>query len=145
LDAIIERAEAKDGDYCCLVRINGQHALLFLELCDLSIAKQTGLLEKAKDNFAFTWVVDFPLFEYDEDSKRYVAMHHPFTSPKFEDMEFIDENPGKVRARAYDIVVNGAEVGGGSIRIHDTAIQQKNVQVTWTFTGRSKLKIRLFA
>ncbi len=125
LDAIIERTEAKDGDLLLFGSDKWSTCYTVLGALRLEIAKQTGLLAKAKDKFAFLWVVDFPLFEYDEESKRHVAMHHPFTSPKPEDMEFIDTEPGKVRARAYDIVVNGAEVGGGSIRIHDTEVQQK--------------------
>ncbi|ROL62079.1 aspartate--tRNA ligase [Bacteroidetes/Chlorobi group bacterium ChocPot_Mid] len=125
LDAVIERTEAKDGDLLLFGSDKWTTCFTVLGALRLEIARQTGLLESVRDKFAFLWVVDFPLFEYDEESKRYVAMHHPFTSPKFEDMQFIDDNPGKVRARAYDIVVNGAEVGGGSIRIHDTDVQQK--------------------
>jgi len=125
LDAIVERTEAKDGDLLLFGSDKWTTCYTVLGALRLEIAKQTGLLESVKDKFAFLWVVDFPLFEYDEESKRFVAMHHPFTSPKPEDLEFIDTEPGKVRARAYDIVVNGAEVGGGSIRIHDTEVQQK--------------------
>ncbi|MFH1050194.1 MAG: aspartate--tRNA ligase [bacterium] len=125
LDSIIERTNAKDGDLLLFGSDIWTTCYTVLGALRLEIAKQTGLIEKAKDKFAFLWVVDFPLFEYDEETKRYIAMHHPFTSPKPEDMQFIDTEPGKVRARAYDIVVNGAEVGGGSIRIHDTEIQQK--------------------
>ena len=71
------------------------------------------------------WVVDFPLLEWDEDTNRYHAMHHPFTSPKPEDMDLIDTDPGKVRANAYDLAMNGVELGGGSIRIHDRDIQSR--------------------
>ena len=79
-------------------------------------------LRKA-DTFNVLWVVDFPLLEWDEDSKRFHAMHHPFTSPKKEDFSMLDTDPGKVRANAYDMVINGVEVGGGSIRIHDKTTQ----------------------
>jgi aspartyl-tRNA synthetase len=70
------------------------------------------------------WVIDFPLFEWDEETKRFYAMHHMFTSPKPEDIDFLEKDPGKVRANAYDLVINGVEVGGGSIRIHDSEVQK---------------------
>jgi aspartyl-tRNA synthetase len=76
-----------------------------------------------KNVYAPLWVLDFPLLEWDEDSQRYHAMHHPFTSPKPEDIAMLDTNPGEVRANAYDMVVNGTEIGGGSIRIHDRDLQ----------------------
>jgi aspartyl-tRNA synthetase len=75
------------------------------------------------DVFAFTWVTEFPLFEYSDTEKRWVSTHHPFTSPYLDDIEFISSDPGKVRARAYDLVLNGSEVGGGSIRIHQQKVQ----------------------
>jgi aspartyl-tRNA synthetase len=75
------------------------------------------------NEFKPLWVVDFPLLEWDEDSDRYHAMHHPFTSPKQEDLELLDSDPGKVRANAYDLAMNGVELGGGSIRIHNRELQ----------------------
>lgn len=78
-----------------------------------------------KENYKFVWITDFPLFEYDEEAKRHVAVHHPFTSPLEEDIPLLDNEPGKVRAQAYDLVLNGSEVGGGSIRIHDPAVQSR--------------------
>ena len=89
----------------------------------LNIAKKAGLLNP--DEYAFTWVVDFPLLEWDPEEKRYVAMHHPFTSPLDEDMSKLDSDPGKARAKAYDLVLNGSEIGGGSIRIHDATMQSR--------------------
>ena len=78
-----------------------------------------------EDRLNFLWITDFPLFEYDETEKRYVAHHHPFTSPNAEDLELLDSDPIRVRSRAYDIVLNGVEIGGGSIRVHRKDIQQK--------------------
>lgn len=78
-----------------------------------------------KDDYNFVWITDFPLFEYDEDAKRHVAVHHPFTAPLEEDVALLDTDPGKVRAQAYDLVLNGSEVGGGSIRIHDQDVQTR--------------------
>lgn len=89
----------------------------------LEMGQQLGL--RNKNSFSCLWVVDFPLFEWNEESGRFFAMHHPFTSPKKEDFELLDTNPAAVRANAYDMVVNGVEVGGGSIRIFDSALQQK--------------------
>ena len=89
----------------------------------IKLAKELGLIDESKLNFL--WVTDWPLLEYDEDAKRYVAAHHPFTSPKREDIEKLDTEPENVQANAYDIVLNGYELGGGSIRIHDGELQQK--------------------
>ena len=89
----------------------------------LILAKKDGLLKP--DEFAFTWVVDFPLLEWDQEEKRWNSMHHPFTSPLDEDMDKLVTHPGDVRAKAYDLVLNGSEIGGGSIRIHDSSMQSK--------------------
>jgi aspartyl-tRNA synthetase len=77
------------------------------------------------DEYAFAWIVDFPLFEWDEQERRYASMHHPFTSPAEQDVARLDTAPGQVRARAYDLVLNGSEIGGGSIRIHDPQLQAR--------------------
>ena len=95
------------------------------QLCELrlEVASQLGLRDK--NTFSCLWIVDFPLFEWDDESQRFYAMHHPFTAPKPEDIHLLDTDPGAVRANAYDMVVNGVEVGGGSIRIFDKALQAK--------------------
>ncbi len=93
----------------------------------LEVASQLGLRDKNK--FVCLWVVDFPLFEWDEENNRFAAMHHPFTSPKPEDIQLLDTDPGAVRANAYDMVINGVEVGGGSIRIFDSQLQNKMFQL----------------
>ena len=93
------------------------------QLCELrlELGSQLGLRDKRQ--FSCLWVVDFPLFEWDEETQRFYAMHHPFTSPKPEDIPLLATDPGAVRANAYDMVINGVEVGGGSIRIHDSGLQ----------------------
>jgi aspartyl-tRNA synthetase len=93
------------------------------QLSELRLEMGTRLGLRAKNVFSALWVLDFPLLEWDEESERYHAMHHPFTSPKPEDIAMLDTNPGEVRANAYDMVVNGTEIGGGSIRIHDRTLQ----------------------
>lgn len=93
------------------------------QLCELRLELGSQLGLRDKDTFSCLWVVDFPLVEWDEETQRYYAMHHPFTSPKPEDIELLKSNPGAVRANAYDMVINGVEVGGGSIRIHDSKVQ----------------------
>jgi aspartyl-tRNA synthetase len=89
----------------------------------LELARRLALIDK--NIYDFTWVVDFPLLEYDHDEKRHVAIHHPFTAPKEEDVELLDTEPGRVRSKAYDLVLNGTEIGGGSIRIHQKDFQEK--------------------
>ena len=89
----------------------------------LALGKQLNLTDESKN--IFTWVTEFPLVEYDETEKRYTAMHHPFTAPREEDLEKFDSDPGSIKARAYDLVLNGNEIGGGSIRIHQKEIQEK--------------------
>lgn len=118
-----EATNAKAGDMIFVLsgpadKTRGQLSALRMEL-----ATRLGL--RKPDEFAPLWVVDFPLLEWDEESGRYHAMHHPFTSPKPEDMKLIETEPGKVRANAYDMVLNGNEIGGGSIRIHDKELQSR--------------------
>jgi aspartyl-tRNA synthetase len=124
LNYIKESSNLNNGDLLLFSSDKKQKALTILGALRLEVARRLGLYEKFKGQYEFLWVIDFPLFEYDEESKRYYAMHHPFTSPVEEDLHLIHENPSKVRAKAYDIVCNGAEVGGGSIRIHDKSVQK---------------------
>ncbi len=112
---------AKPGDLICILSGNTDKVRTQLSALRMELATRLGL--RKPNEFAPLWVVDFPLLEWDEESERYHAMHHPFTSPKPEDMALLDTDPGKVRANAYDMVLNGNEIGGGSIRIHDKATQ----------------------
>lgn len=113
---------AKPGDLMLVMAGNRDTTLIQLGNLRLEMAEKMGL--KAGDTYKPLWVVDFPLLEWNEDSKRFHAMHHPFTSPLEEDMELLESDPGKVRAIAYDLVINGVEIGGGSIRIHDEERQK---------------------
>jgi aspartyl-tRNA synthetase len=108
----------------------------------LSLARKAGLLDA--DQFRFLWVVDFPLLEWDAEDRRYVAMHHPFTSPLDEDMAKLDSEPGAARAKAYDLVLNGSEVGGGSVRIHDSAMQSRIFSLLNISPEEAKLRFGFF-
>lgn len=121
--ALLERTEAKPGDLICFVADSDQVVYDSLGALRLELARKLDLLDK--NEFKFLWVTEFPLLEYDEEEKRWVAKHHPFTSPMDEDIEYMDTDPGRVRAKAYDIVLNGTELGGGSIRIHMQDLQSK--------------------
>lgn len=114
---------AEDGDLLLISSDSWTKAHTISGALRLEIARQTGIMEQVKDKYSFHWVVDFPLFEFDEESGRYFAMHHPFTSPHPDDLEYLVTDIGKVRAIAHDLVINGHEVGGGSIRIHDSGVQ----------------------
>jgi aspartyl-tRNA synthetase len=113
---------AEKGDLLLILSGEANKVRPQLSELRLEMGKRLGLRDKEK--FSCLWVLDFPLLEYNEEEKRYFAMHHPFTSPKPEDMELLKTNPGAVRANAYDMVINGVEVGGGSIRIHDRGVQE---------------------
>lgn len=123
VEAIVKTTEAQEGDL--ILFIADKNDVVFAALGNLRnhIAKEQKLYDE--DDLAMTWIVDFPMFEYDEEAERHVAKHHPFTSPKEEDLEFLESAPEKVKAKAYDIVINGEEAGGGSIRISDPEIQQR--------------------
>lgn len=118
---ILKTAEAEPGDLLLFVADKPSVVAAALGALRIEMAKRRGLIDENK--LAFTWVVDFPMFEYSEEEKRYVAMHHPFTSPREEDVPLLATDPGKVYAKAYDMVLNGTEIGGGSIRIHRRDVQ----------------------
>jgi len=120
---IIERFEAKDGDLLLLVADKEAAANKALAPLRCKLARDLKLYDPKQ--FEFVWVVDFPLFEWNEDQKRYDSLHHPFTSPVEQDLEKLETDPANICSQAYDIVVNGSEIGGGSIRIHDPKVQQK--------------------
>ena len=118
-----DACKAQPGDLILI--LVGPKFKTLAQLCDLRLEMGTRLGLRDKDVFKPLWVVDFPLLEWDEETRRFYAMHHPFTSPKAEDIALMTTDPGKVRANAYDMVINGVEVGGGSIRIHDSVLQSK--------------------
>jgi len=138
LDEILKRLDAKPGDIIFFVADKKEIVYSALGALRIELAKRLNLVNK--DEFNFTWVVDFPLFEYNEDEKRWEAMHHPFTSPKLEDIEFLEEYPERVKARAYDITLNGTEIGGGSIRIHRSDLQEKMFKVLNIPEDQARLK-----
>lgn len=121
---LLERMSAKSGDLIIFMADKDKEQVLsIMGQMRLYIARTLGLMKK--DVLKFVWVTEFPLLEYSQEEKRFVAMHHPFTSPMDEDISLLDKDPSKVRAKAYDIVLNGTELGGGSIRIHDSDVQKK--------------------
>lgn len=122
-----ERCDAKPGDLILILA--GETEKTQKQLCELRLEMGSRLELRDKNVYKCLWVVDFPLLEKDEELNRFFAKHHPFTSPKKEDIPLLDTNPGAVRANAYDMVINGVEIGGGSIRIHDSALQKKMFSV----------------
>lgn len=120
---MVEASGAEKGDLVLILAGPKSDVLNQLGQLRLMMGKDLGLIDNSK--FNLLWVTDFPLLDWDEETRRYHAMHHPFTSPKEEDMELIDTDPAAVKARAYDLVLNGSEIGGGSIRIHNRKVQQR--------------------
>jgi len=120
-EAISKELGAAENDVLFFVADRGAIVHQALSELRLELGRRLGLIKK--DSYNFVWVVDFPLLEYDHDEKRHVAVHHPFTAPKEEDIEFLENDPGRVRSKAYDLVLNGIEIGGGSIRIHQKEMQ----------------------
>jgi aspartyl-tRNA synthetase len=123
-NSIVKTMGAEVGDAIFIVADKNSVVFQSLGALRLELAKQFDLI-KDKNEFNFTWITEFPLFEYDEEEGRYHAAHHPFTSPMDEDLNMLETNPGEVRSKAYDLVLNGEELGGGSIRIHDSKLQQR--------------------
>ncbi len=123
LAALSGRLGAKPGDLCLLVADSGEVAARSLGALRLHLAQRLNLI--GADRFSFLWVTGFPLLEYDADEKRFKAVHHPFTAPRDEDLPILETDPGQVLSRAYDIVLNGVELGGGSIRIHQRQVQER--------------------
>ena len=124
--ALTERLGVEEGDLLTFSADTKKVVADVLGNLRLKIGRDLGLINDTE--FKFAWVVDFPLLGYDEESKRYVAEHHPFTRPKEEDLHYFDTDPGKIRAQAYDLVLNGYEVGGGSMRIFQRDVQEKMFQ-----------------
>jgi len=139
---MLDAASAGSGDILLVAAGEADATSKLLGQLRLSLAKQKGLL--SPDEFAFTWVVDFPLLEWDPEAKRYVSMHHPFTSPHDEDLALVETDPGKVRAKAYDLVLNGSEIAGGSIRIHDAALQSQIFSLLNISREEAKLRFGFF-
>lgn len=123
MDRLLKAADAQPGDILFFCADKNKVVYDSLGALRLHLAEKAGLIDK--DAYKILWVTDFPQFEYSEEEKRLVAMHHPFTAPKDEDLQYLETQPEKVRAKAYDLVINGQEAGGGSIRIHSREIQER--------------------
>ena len=123
MDALVAAMDGMPGDLLLFAADKKKLVYDVLGALRLEMAKQMELLDK--NEFCFVWVTEFPLLEWDEEENRFTAMHHPFTMLMDEDLGLLDTDPGKVRAKAYDIVLNGNEIGGGSVRIHQNDIQEK--------------------
>lgn len=128
MNSILEKMEAKKGDLILILADKSKVVLQGLGALRLELAKKLELLKDNKE-FNFVWVTEFPLVSFNEEANRYQAEHHPFTMPMDEDLQYLESDPSRVRAKAYDIVLNGEELGGGSIRIHDSILQQRVFKV----------------
>ncbi|MEE1223600.1 MAG: amino acid--tRNA ligase-related protein, partial [Bacteroidaceae bacterium] len=128
LDQLKQAMQAEPGDLILI--LSGDDAMKTRkQLCELRLEMGERMGLRPKDKYSCLWVIDFPMYEWSDEEQRLMAMHHPFTSPKPEDIPLLDTAPEKVRANAYDMVINGVEVGGGSIRIHDAQLQQKIFEI----------------
>ncbi len=142
LKAALTQVGASTSDLLLMVAGPSLDASRVLGQLRLDVAKQQGWLKP--DEFTFTWVVDFPLLDWDKDEKRWVAMHHPFTSPVEADMDGMEQDPASARAQAYDLVLNGTEIGGGSIRIHDSALQRRVFRLLGISEEDARLRFGFF-
>ncbi|MBQ2745373.1 MAG: aspartate--tRNA ligase [Lachnospiraceae bacterium] len=127
LAALVSAMDGKPGDLLLFAADKNSVVWAVLGALRLHIAEELGLLDK--NQFNFLWITEFPLLEWSEEQNRFVAMHHPFTMPMDEDLQYLDSDPGRVRAKAYDIVLNGTEIGGGSVRIYQSDVQEKMFEV----------------
>ena len=127
MQALIQAMDGQNGDLLLIAADKTKLVWDVLGALRLELANQMGLLDK--NEFRFVWITEFPLLEWSEEENRFTAMHHPFTMPMEEDLPYLDSDPGRVRAKAYDIVLNGNEIGGGSVRIHQNDIQEKMFEV----------------
>jgi aspartyl-tRNA synthetase len=132
----------EDGDLALLVAAPEKVACAALGALRLDVAKSYGLIPD--ETFAFLWVTEFPLLEWDADAKRWAATHHPFTSPDPRDLHLLESDPGAVRSRAYDVVLNGLELGGGSIRIHDAELQGRVFKLLGISEDEAKARFGFF-
>lgn len=135
-ESLVKAMDGKAGDLLLFAADKNSVVFDVLGNLRLELARQLDLLKK--DEFKFLWVTEFPLFEYSEEQERFVAVHHPFTMPMDEDLHLIDSDPGAVRAKAYDIVLNGTEMGGGSVRIHQADIQSRMLEVLGFTTEQAR-------
>ena len=139
LETLKQKMQAKPGDLILI--LSGDDAMkVRKQLCELRLEMGTRMGLRDKSKFSCLWVIDFPMYEWSDEEQRLMAMHHPFTSPKPEDIPLLDTDPASVRANAYDMVINGVEVGGGSIRIHDAKLQQKIFEILGFTPEQAQLK-----
>ncbi len=123
MNALVKAMDGEAGDLLLFAADRNKIVWNVLGALRVELADQMGLLDKS--DYKFLWVTEFPQFEWSDEEERYVAMHHPFTMPMDEDLDMLETNPGAVRAKAYDIVLNGTEIGGGSVRIHQADVQSR--------------------
>ena len=123
MEALIKAMDGQAGDLLLFAADKNKVVWDVLGALRLELARQMNLLDSSE--YRFVWITEFPLLEWSDEENRFKAMHHPFTMPMEEDLQYIDSDPGRVRAKAYDIVLNGNEIGGGSVRIHQNDIQEK--------------------
>jgi aspartyl-tRNA synthetase len=140
--SVNQRLNAKPGDLILILSDQAKTVNKLLGQLRLDVARKMNLIQPGV--YAFLWVTEFPLLEYNEEEKRLEAVHHPFTAPKEEDLALLDDRPQEVRARAYDLVLNGSEIGGGSIRIHNPALQAEMFRIMGISQEDAQVKFGFF-